>query len=300
MIERKTVFIVGAGASAQLGFPLGRDLHKRILDALGTNIQKQKGDHLRILVELGFKEGQIAAFREALQKHGSYSVDECLADHNEHMDIGKAAIALQLIPFEIWEHLHDHDHDFWAKRILEEMIHHDRSFRYDTVRFVTFNYDRSLEMFFYEVFRSRFKMSVPDAAKKVSLLDIIHMHGQLGRFNPANTNAQRAYDPNPTRDAVMECIHEMRLIHEDPNVGGRWQKAQRAVAEADAIYFFGFSFHPSNMWKVGNPDLFNGKKVFGTCKGMSRSAIGNIKARYGFDLTNCDVGTFLHDCATLI
>src|SRR5262245_57393358 len=95
MIRRRTAIVLGAGASHDYGFPLGRSLLKLVCDHLQSSFQSTK-----VLAEIGFPIEDQKRFAEALEWSGLPSVDAFLERRTEFMDIGKAAIAAELIPCE--------------------------------------------------------------------------------------------------------------------------------------------------------------------------------------------------------
>jgi hypothetical protein len=94
MIEKSTVFVLGAGASAPYKFPLGREL-SRIITRLAHGYP-----HFETLVTNGFGAGQITALRDAFSKSGVNSIDAFLEHRTELIEIGKAVIATVMIAFE--------------------------------------------------------------------------------------------------------------------------------------------------------------------------------------------------------
>ena len=86
MITTETVLILGAGASADYGFPVGRQL----LDAVCQNQTYQA------LEPLEYDYVQAKAFIEALKTSAYSSVDAFLEKFPTFLEIGKAAIAAAL------------------------------------------------------------------------------------------------------------------------------------------------------------------------------------------------------------
>jgi hypothetical protein len=103
MISSNTVFVLGAGASAQFGFPLGQDLCDEVINSLALG--RQQRAHL--LNTTHFAERTLDYFREELRVSAQPSVDAFLEHRTEFIEIGKAAMAVILIgcekPDEIWK-----------------------------------------------------------------------------------------------------------------------------------------------------------------------------------------------------
>ena len=90
MRQVRNVFVLGAGAIAAFGYPLGRQL---LDDILGLNPS-------RINAALRDDQKNYAEFADALRHSGAYSVDLFLERNDHFMDVGKKAIAKALIAHE--------------------------------------------------------------------------------------------------------------------------------------------------------------------------------------------------------
>lgn len=102
MIKINTVFILGAGASRPFEFPTGPELVERVIKSLqesgiGRADKPSAFDHLH---DLGIEVDEIRRFQRHLRLSGAMSVDVFLEHRREFLEIGKAAIAANLIPFE--------------------------------------------------------------------------------------------------------------------------------------------------------------------------------------------------------
>lgn len=95
MIEKRTVLVLGAGASAELGFPLGRGLLRQTVDTIR---RKEETRFYQVLRECGFSDDQMQEFARDLEVSMQPSVDAFLENRPEFLDVGKAAIAAALLP----------------------------------------------------------------------------------------------------------------------------------------------------------------------------------------------------------
>ena len=89
MITRPTTLILGAGASAHLGYPLGTGLRDGLLVQLQQLISTMKGKDED-------KAGRLQYFHDRLSRGGWQSPDAFLEKHPEYVDIGKDLMALVL------------------------------------------------------------------------------------------------------------------------------------------------------------------------------------------------------------
>src|SRR5689334_844272 len=137
---RKTVLVLGAGASAPYAFPLGRDLVQKAM-SIDTPTERE-------LAEAGLHPTHQKEFAEVLYRASPPSIDELLEHRPEYLSTGKLLIAYFLIPCE--------------NPVLLAADGHRRTwydYLFDTIGWVpllgalashklaviTFNYDRSLE-----------------------------------------------------------------------------------------------------------------------------------------------------------
>ena len=147
MIARKTVLILGAGASIPLGFPSGRQLLTSVVDGL----RKPTAQLFQLLVACGFDPTNIMLFRDALAKSGRPSVDVFLEYRSEFLSLGKTAIAAILTPYEIEANLYTAERN-WYEYLFRHLGPSRKDLAQGNLSVVTFNYDRSFEHYLFEAF----------------------------------------------------------------------------------------------------------------------------------------------------
>lgn len=94
MIGRRTVFILGAGASYPYGFPTGEGLVDEIIDLT----QQTPLDSTFLAYDCSAEE--VHCFGHDLSNSNASSVDSFLEHRPDFLKIGKLAIALTLRPKE--------------------------------------------------------------------------------------------------------------------------------------------------------------------------------------------------------
>ena len=90
MIEKRVVFVTGAGASVPYGFPLG---YKLVTELFAANIDQDLYVPLR---DLGYRRDDIVGFRDDLLLSARTSIDAFLETNPKYLRLGKAVIALLL------------------------------------------------------------------------------------------------------------------------------------------------------------------------------------------------------------
>ena len=191
MIRNKTTLILGAGASQCFDYPTGEELFQKILA-----LTKQGSIEYEILNYLTNGPREIDEFRNSLNKSGRYSIDEFLENNSKYNLIGKCAIALALIPKENEEKLFEGNSGNWYKylfRIMCEDCTID-NFLNNNISFITFNYDRSLEQYFFTALKNNYGESDDTkCCEIIQKLRIVHLHGKLGLLPYENVNVQKEF-----------------------------------------------------------------------------------------------------------
>ncbi len=147
MLKHNTVFVLGAGSSCDFSYPSGSKLMALIRREC---FKIERGD-FQILANTGnIDQKQYGELRKLIDEVNYDSIDELLASHREHLDIGKLMIALCLLPFEQREATFKIEYRSvnWMHYLFKKMAGHDlKEFAVNEVTFITFNYDRCFDYF---------------------------------------------------------------------------------------------------------------------------------------------------------
>ena len=265
MINVDTVFVLGAGASEPFGLPLGVGLYRNVIDHFGRN-----GDNRKLLLDTtSHSENHLETFLNALQRSGLTSVDAFLERrYEEFLDIGKAAMAIQLMLLEqeglLWRIPN------WMLYLYGRMGSESfDDFSGNDVSFVTFNYDRSLEHFLCTSLANSYGRSIEDSAKEIKQIPIIHLHGRLGYLPWENENGRAYGDKTIDQRIVDLCVREMRVVHEDiTDRDADFAEAKRLLKGAKRVYLMGFGFGSKNVERIDLPSLAP-EIFYGTAYGLT-------------------------------
>lgn len=266
MIEKPTVLVLGAGASAHLGYPLGRGLVSELCSLRSSPALDQLPNWTRADAE---------DVLTALSLSDPSSIDAFLEHNPNHSALGRFLIAQALKSRERLEQLFPPGDAGWYRYLFDELLVDGQpQLGENPITLITFNYDRSIEAYIYTRLRAQFRLAESDALAILRSLQIIRPHGILGEF-PAV-----AYDASCSREELLNISQQIKIIHElgdsTPRDGSfcndAFREAHSALVAADRVFFLGFGFHTDNLRRMGAfaPATFKGKQVFATSHGTGR------------------------------
>ena len=243
MIIEPTVLILGAGASADYGFPTGRKL---LLDICKN---ANPGGELRNFLNgrWGIDTLDIQQFVEALRGSMSSSVDYFLEHRNDYEHIGNLAIAASLIPYQNPEALVHQEQPRWYEKLFQLMAD-GGDFGNNQLSVVTFNYDRSLEAFIFTALQNLYGPRYIDKAEdQFNKIKIVHLYGSLGA-GLVGFAKERGYRPGFRTDWVEDAAQRIKILHEaEPNTP-EFEQAHHLLKGATEIIFSGSAFI-RGMWR---------------------------------------------------
>ena len=239
MITKPTVLILGAGASAHCGYPLGSELVSRLCRLRGSS----ELDH----IPEGWTREVAETFLTRLSRSGHYSIDAFLGKQNTGAPLGKFLITQEMKKHEDINNLFPPHNSGWYQYLFNALIGDDGpQFEKSLLSIVTFNYDRSLEAYLHVALQNRFLLSEADAEQILRQLPIIHVHGTLGDY------PQVSYSPQCSPAELVSISSKIQIIYEIQDRDGdfcneMFQKSHHLLQDAERIYFLGFGFHPENL-----------------------------------------------------
>ncbi|WP_305822589.1 hypothetical protein [Massilia brevitalea] len=311
MANGKTVFVVGAGASFEMGLPVGAKLKEQISSML--KIQPHEPwdqpriknneifDALRIAASWGRSEFELqktvrAAGDIAHALPLTLSIDNYLNNHNSDEAIelcGKLAIARAILAAEagstLRKSLSQGRYDFskcadswltpFVQFLSEDCNLNKLRDRLGRVAFIVFNYDRCIEQFLMHAVMAIYKVAEEVASEIVSKVEIYHPYGTVGTLNwdtaKRSDNEIVAFGEVPTPQQLLKVIRGIKTFTEGTDDRISEIMAIRSLMEtASRIVFLGFAYHKLNIRLLlgDNPIIAEKTRpVFGTAYGMSLS-----------------------------
>lgn len=302
MITQSTVFILGAGASASIGFPVMSELKRKILDA------PRRAHSIRLPDEFTEFDSAVTRLVTAYGRSGLVSIDRFLESRPEFAVLGKRLIASVLLPIESTVFPRADHQGTWYETVFQAMYEDFESFPKNRVSFVTFNYDRSVEYLLATMLANSSGRPIGDSLRQVLKLRIAHVYGSLAQeplFSPDQTHIQ--VDKSSVAMNTASC--GIRIMSEDrQDQVKEMLDAQMWIREAQRIIILGFAFDPTNVSRLGfEPDGLTSRRMrasifasaFGLGEPMRRQleTMGVHPSVLGLPTQNCEA--FLKECVSL-
>jgi len=305
MKNKKTVFVLGAGASCPYGYPSGAHLREHICLSTGH-------PNLKDLAQAIEKDGlpSVGDFKKTFESSSTKSIDLFMTRNPKLAPVGKYIIAFEIFKAEakslfrerakqVQEHYKqakprgevyllrkDFQGDDWYSylfdRLTEGIVVKDAlpDFSDGKVSFVTFNYDRALEYFMYESFRNSFT-EVPEhrVIQCLKNLKILHIYGQTAPLKWQDSEKGVHYAPQIEEALLQTAATNIKTIYEQKE-SPELAEAQNLLKQAKEIFFLGFGYAPENMDVLGLPGLIpQACWVYGTAFGENGKEVMRIRNR---------------------
>lgn len=300
--SKLTTLVLGAGTSHELGYPLGEGLIDQILDYATNNIQTS--------------HPEAQALKFSIEAARPRSIDERIRDKPALASFCKKAIVHKLLETESVLKPKANQSKFY-QHIIETV----KAAGLDVAqhfRILTFNYDRS-----FEIFRDSYlNETVSDSDFRARLTNILEPHHIFGRLpdtkKPLTTSDFSVepfsfidLDPIKQRQIVDQNFQRIKTI---PEVTGYPDEhAASTIFSSKRIYLIGMAYHEANMRILGlnNPDMLPAKRneqIFASCFKLGRAVWNDLSRRYYFNgrgdndyesRSQCKAQDFFSEIATL-
>lgn len=264
MITTPTVFILGAGASYPYEYPLGEELRKHLYKSSSISLSDIS---------------RIADLRTSFRESSTASIDQFLNRNQEFGDLGKEMITAAIFEYERRSKFREStersgDWYTYLFRHMTETLNEPDSyndFKNNTVSFITFNYDRSLEHFFYQSLRNSFISAEADKIfEQFKSIPIHHVYGRLPNLPFENSTSNVPYGPGNQHSLSPMSINQysknIKIMYERQE--SEYEEMTDIIRHAERIFFLGFGFAKENVERLKiNEALDYGQAIFGTAFG---------------------------------
>lgn len=303
MIRVPTVFVIGAGASRELNFPIGSDLLKQISQTLDIrfNYNEMESGDTRVLA--AFEElsktsdgrrGDVNPYlhagwliRDAAQL--GLSIDNVINQIDQNLLVpicGKIAIARQLLLAEKSSVIavdRDNPSNFplssiretWLGRFAQIVSQDVRTSElkkiFENVSIISFNYDRSIRRSLPAALMSQFAIDEIEAQSLTKMLRIFHPYGSLGPLPWEVSYPDGVGYGDANVSSLTTVAQSLRTFTEQIEDSSELAEMRDALSKAERIIFLGFGYHRQNMELLSSGVVGNAKRVYGTSLGLSES-----------------------------
>ncbi len=302
MLKDKTLFVVGAGASADYGLPVGKELQQKILNLLKTfpgdplsaegraenALHHFAGQTNRSISQLLGKAREVAG---ALAQ--ASSIDSYIENHQHDEDIallGKLGIAaclldsearcpLYLQPTQTSGALHyDILSHSWLGQLFQILVegHNKQTMpaMFEDASFVVFNYDRCIQQYFRHAVSNYFRIPLSEADQIVARCSIYHPYGSLGsdlngRITPFGGRDRMGTIP---AQLLVKVAQGLRTYSEYVEDSAQVQATANALSEVSTVVYLGFAFHRQNVRLLKKIAPTNSSRAIATVFGIPQAA----------------------------
>ncbi len=239
MLSKSTCLLLGAGASTDLGFPLGSELRLNILDELRRMTDQ---DVESLPPTLQAEAHRRKEFHDKLHYGNWTSPDAFLERYPMFVNLGKYLICRTLAKCE---RPHGASNGTWGwYDHLVNAIHTDSASRLKENRLsiVTFNYDRSLDFRLHMYVTHQFDFAESEGWEILQdAIPIVHVHGLLGHYPRWPINST---------NGVFERSRDIKIISEVEDATPEFEKASQLLHAADRVIVIGFGFAQRNVERL--------------------------------------------------
>jgi hypothetical protein len=283
MFKEKTLIVVGAGASSEVGLPTGANLKNAIggfLDFQLSDFGKlEEGDSL-IFNALKFTvrepygtTANLNSYLDASRRIKeamslSTSIDDFIETQRDDPLIahcGKLAITRSILDAERRSKLYfvnrrassslgyDVVENTWFNKfhkiLTESCNKDDLAERFSSLAMVIFNYDRCVEHFIFNSIQTHYPIDSSEAADLVRLIKIYHPYGKVGHLPwEERDGASIDFGGESNFKKLLSLSKEIRTFTEgtDPE-SSEIDDIKNHVKSSRVLLFLGFAFHRLNM-----------------------------------------------------
>jgi hypothetical protein len=270
MLQDPTVFIIGAGAGADVGMPVGDTLSAEIASKVdiryedGTRLVSGDDDIIDILRAMArerkedFNLWRVAGCTIKNGIHYTRSIDSYIHAHKDNEKIkvcAKLAIVQTILEYERKSALFVEGgktnfqrpaqvraswlHDFLY--VLQDDIvaceNLDRIFGNLTI--VNFNYDRCIEQFLFFALMNLYQKDQRTIAALLQSLKVFHPYGVVGKLSFQETARAVPFGATP-RSNLRGLADQIRTFNEEIDEREYIAEIHKEIASAERIVFLGF------------------------------------------------------------
>ncbi|MEM9480265.1 MAG: hypothetical protein AAGA58_11495 [Verrucomicrobiota bacterium] len=272
MEHKRVIFVVGAGASSEVGLPLGNQLKGIIANHLKNERSSEINSALlreaHKSSDSSFQNKAYAASQKIAKAMAQApSIDNFVNAHADDAYVklcAKLAIVTTILRAErestLWcETFPQKDQinyrrikDTWFARffdlITSDCRHQDLEPRLSSIAMIIFNYDRCVEHYLHLAFQNYYTISESDAAELVSKIEIYHPYGSCGSLDFQDNTNGIGFGEHVTSEELANASEGIRTFTEGTDSSKSNIEALReCIGLGEKMVFLGFAFHDINL-----------------------------------------------------
>jgi hypothetical protein len=303
MFNQRTVFVLGAGASEEMKFPLGLQLRDRIrahmkLTDSGAGMQGPAANLLVHLARLNGNGPECIEAAHRIENGLPYfgSIDDFL-DHRRDdsllIQISKMAITQLILECETASPLSQVNQgrrvgdlglaETWyfkfVKMLVKDRPRSQMNQLFENVTFITYNYDRSLEYYLMWAIADACDIPISTSIELIGRLSIHHVYGSLGHLPEFSRGYSVGYGNKRPAAEIEQIANNIRTYTESVADAGEQNKIRDAISVAEKVIFLGCGFHKQNIDILRPLEPLTNCDVIGTTFGASIRSKSTICAR---------------------
>lgn len=315
MFEKKTLLILGAGASQECRLPTGYEIKERIADLLDIRFQDgglSSGDPvicnaLRLAVQrINPNDRNINPYMHAAWKirdamPQAISIDNYVDAHEDDRRMqlcGKLAIVRSILDAERGSSMYVDPRNgrqmpdyralesTWFSAFFQLLTENCRAGQLEqrlaNIGLVIFNYDRCIEHYLYHALQTYYRIESNVAAKLVRSIAIFHPYGSAGVLPWYEGHPSAEFGTEPHAQLLLDLAGQIKTFTEgtDPDASDI-VAIRKWLSAAELVLFLGFAFHRLNLNLLKSSDApHRGPDrvdYFGTAKGISSSDCAAVR-----------------------
>jgi hypothetical protein len=307
MKASKSVFVIGAGASSEIGLPSGRKFIDVISEKLnfqlhGRSLAPHLGDQdIMDVIQSGYAPDMQAlrSYIDAAQRIRSgltfaRSIDSFIDVHRNDPKIqllGKLASVKTILeqekssalyrglPEKDFQRLPDLNESWFVNlaRGLNDGVRREEIDRiFEKVSFIVFNYDRCVEYFLHTMLQQHYGIDAAAARSVMATSAILHPYGKIADL-PWQGSKGIPFGFPANRANLIMMSSNIKTYTEQIEDEGALEAIKSEIAGAETIVFMGFSYLDLNLDLIDPGRECAAQYIFGTAFGVSESDLERIK-----------------------
>ena len=311
MLRKPTLFVLGAGASYELGMPLGVKLAEQIADYLkfkfdyGRMIEGNFDFYDALRSHLPNPERDLAILNNHLRaasriREGiriARSIDNYVDSHRGDLEVqmlAKVAIFDCILKSEQGSRLYQQPNgkvSYEVSKLEKTWINEFVSLLFDGVSkdeignvfsnlsVISFNYDRCLQQGLVLALHNLYHLDISTCHDIVDKLEIVYPYGSLGPLNLRSSANAIPFGVDIHKSLLFDKSNTIRTYTEQQKDDAVLKKTEHIVRNSQTIVFLGCAFHPQNVKTLAAASADYEKAIIGTAHEISDDGVLRISYR---------------------